>query len=381
MASPVHIPRVNNNDDTVRMVELLCKAGQFVKAGEILGSVETDKAVIDVVADCDGHVLKVLHEPGATANVGSILLWLGASPHEPVPDEAPPSASPAGTAHRGRPTSKAQEMLKELHVDADQIPASGERLTVADIQSWLAAGGRRAAGPGGATPRAVETMPDVPGKMQDLGAEAHGMLMTVQWHRDCAVHAYLEMEYDPAPWDDYAATWAREQKLMLSPLMPLLAWRLVELAKTMPRINATIVNNRLYQYRPVNLGFTVQADSTLYLTVVRDAHQMDATRFIDAMGTLQRNAMAHKLRASETSGATLAFSSMARWKVSRHIPILPPFTSLMVAHAAPRDTGKAVLGASYDHRLLSGFDVTQVLQAMIKPPARRQEAAIETGQG
>ena len=127
----------------------------------------------------------------------------------------------------------------------------------------------------------------------------------------------------------------------------------------MPRINATIVNNRLYQYRPVNLGFTVQAGSTLYLTVVRDAQEMDATRFIEAMGALQRNAMAHKLRASETSGATLSFSSMARWKVSRHIPILSPYTSLMIAHAAPRDTGKAVLGASYDHRLLSGFDVTR----------------------
>ena len=42
----------------------------------------------------------------------------------------------------------------------------------------------------------------------------------------------------------------------------------------------------------------------------------------------------------------------------------------MIAHAAPRDTGKAVLGASYDHRLLSGFDVTQVLQMLLKPPAR-----------
>jgi hypothetical protein len=27
-----------------------------------------------------------------------------------------------------------------------------------------------------------------------------------------------------------------------------------------------------------------------------------------------------------------------------------------------------VLGASYDHRLLSGFDVVQVLQALAQPP-------------
>ena len=39
-----------------------------------------------------------------------------------------------------------------------------------------------------------------------------------------------------------------------------------------------------------------------------------------------------------------SFSSMARWNVSRHVPILPPYTSLIVAHAAPKGAGTAVLG-------------------------------------
>ena len=96
---------------------------------------------------------------------------------------------------------------------------------------------------------------------------------------------------------------------------------------------------------------------------------MSAARFIDGLGEVQRHAMAHKLRPAESSGATLAFSSMARWNVTRHIPILPPYTSLIVAHAAPRTSAAAVLGATYDHRLLSGFDVVQVLQALARPPA------------
>ena len=134
-------------------------------------------------------------------------------------------------------------------------------------------------------------------------------------------------------------------------------------------INATIVDDHRYQYRPVNLGFTVQVGEMLYLTVVRDAQDMDVARFIAALGEVQRHAMAHRLPPDEASGATLSFSSMARWNVSRHIPVLPPHTSLIVAHAAPKATGGAVLGASYDHRLLTGFDVTQVLQALSRPPA------------
>jgi pyruvate/2-oxoglutarate dehydrogenase complex dihydrolipoamide acyltransferase (E2) component len=194
------------------------------------------------------------------------------------------------------------------------------------------------------------------------------MLTTVLWHRDYAAPGYLEIEYDPKPWEDYAANYARHNKLMLAPLMPLMAYQLVQLAKTTPRINATIIGGRRYQYAPVNLGFTVQAGQTLYLTVIEAAQDMDAARFIQTLGEVQRHAMAHKLRPAQLSGATVAFSSMARWNVSRHIPILPPRTGMIVAHAAPRGASRAVLGASYDHRLLSGYDVVQALQALAQPP-------------
>jgi pyruvate/2-oxoglutarate dehydrogenase complex dihydrolipoamide acyltransferase (E2) component len=190
----------------------------------------------------------------------------------------------------------------------------------------------------------------------------------VSWHRDHAAATYLEQEYDPAAWEAYAADYAKQHKLMLSPLLSLLAWRLARVIQANPRLNATIVNGRRYQYGPVNLGFTVQAGETLYLTVVRDAGEMDSLPFIAALGEVQRHAIARKLRPEETQGATVAFSSMARWSVSRHIPILPPYCSLMIAHAAPKGSGRAVLGASYDHRALSGFDVAKVLMELVKPP-------------
>jgi pyruvate/2-oxoglutarate dehydrogenase complex dihydrolipoamide acyltransferase (E2) component len=134
-----------------------------------------------------------------------------------------------------------------------------------------------------------------------------------------------------------------------------------------PKLNATLVDGQLYQYRQVNLGFTVQAGDTLYLTVVQNAGALDAAGFLDKMGELQRHALAKKLRPEESQGATVAFSSMARWHVSRHMPILPPYASLMVAHAAPRHGGRAVLGASYDHRVLSGFDVARLLHQLSQP--------------
>lgn len=368
MATPLHIPRVNNNDDNVRIVEIGVKEGDFIKSGQIVGVVETDKSLLDVEAERDGFVIKILSRPGTTASVGSVLLWLGDAIDEAAPEPMPIRAHALVGGNRAHPTAKARAMLRELDIDPAQIPAIGERLTVADVEAWLTKRQQPKLGIVPARPIAMELTPSVPGEYGELSSEEHGMLTTVLWHRDRAVHGYLEVEYDPKPWDHHAALYAKRNKLMLSPLLPLLAFRLVKLAKAKPHINATIVNDRRYQYRAVNLGFTVQAGPTLYLTVVQDAHDMDPPRFIEAMGQIQRRALARKLRAAETSGATIAFSSMARWNVSRHIPVLPPYTCLMIAHAAPRGSGRAVLGASYDHRLLSGFDAVQVLQALTQPP-------------
>jgi pyruvate/2-oxoglutarate dehydrogenase complex dihydrolipoamide acyltransferase (E2) component len=366
MASPQTVPCVNINDEFVQIVSINVKQGDFVKNGDVVGTVETDKSLIDVAAEQDGYVLRIDCAPEQKARVGSVMFWLGASADEPVPEEL--STAPEAGNAAGRPTAKARAMLKELNLDPAQIPAGGERLTAADIEDWLARTGR--AGNAAALPSArtqLENSPSVPGELQELSVEAAGMLHTVTWHRDHAAAAYLELEYDPKPWEELAAHYATQQKLMLSPLLPLMAFRLAVLARERPLINSTIVNARRFQYHPVNLGFTVQVGDMLYLTVVRETQDMDAGQFIAALGEVQRHAMAHKLPPQEASGATLSFSSMARWNVSRHIPILPPQTSLIVAHAAPKNSGKAVLGATYDHRVLTGFDVTQVLLALSRP--------------
>ncbi|MGO9446623.1 MAG: 2-oxo acid dehydrogenase subunit E2 [Thiobacillaceae bacterium] len=374
MAFAVHAPRVNNNDDIVQIINFRVGVGHFVNKGDILADVETDKAIIEAEAEHPGYVLKLMCEVDQKVAVGSVILWLGETPDEPVPESTAGAVTAKGRGVGSHPTAKARVLLKELGLDADVIPASGDRLTVADVEKYVAAQGvQHKDGTPVVAVASRESVPDVPGELRDLSAEERGMLNTVSWHRDHAAATYLEQEYDPGPWDAFCADYAKQHKLMLSPLLPLLAWRFTQLVQANPKLNATVVNGRRYQYGPVNLGFTVQAGETLYLTVVRNAGALDAVKFIDALGGVQRHAIARKLRPEETQGATVAFSSMARWSVSRHIPILPPYCSLMIAHAAPKGGGRSVLGASYDHRVLSGFDVAKVLMELARPPVSLQD--------
>ena len=349
MPQPLHVPRVNNNDDTVQLVGIKVAVGDRVTRGELVAEVETDKSVSEVTAECDGYVLEVLGRVNEQVAVGSIMMWIGDTPQEQIPQPAEIPGSPLVDPSLTRPTAKARALLRQHGLDADQVPARGERLTVADIEQHLGQPPRESAG---SDVRdydrcTAELYPEVAGERIDLSAQERGMLHTVSWHRDVAVAGYLEIGFDPSPWDEYARRYAKENRLMLSPLLALLAYRLAQLANEHRQLNSTIVGSQRHEYQQVNLGFTVQAGDTLYLTVVRDAASMDCARFIDALGTTQRHAIAHKLPTEEAQGVTIGFTSMARWGVSRHVPVLAPHTAVMVAHSAPHPgEARAVLGGN-----------------------------------
>ncbi len=359
MPTPLHTPRVNNNDDSVRLVKLLVKPGDAVRAGQLVAEVETDKANFTVESDRDGIVLQIVESLNDTIAVGSVLLWLGEHANEEVPAMAA-AAPPASGNSAAAPTLKAQQLLAAHGLSAGEVPASGERLTVADVEAFLATHAQPAAAPG-AAPAGLAA-----GTTRPLTPEERGMLRTVLWHRDEAVPGYVELAYDAAAWDRAAAEYQKREKLLLSPLLALMAHRLVRVAAADPRINSTIVGDARRLYGVVNLGFTIQSDTTLYLGVVQDAGSLACREFIERLGKIQRGALAHALRSADLTGATVSFSSMARWNVARHLPVLPPFTSLIVAHAGARD-GVGTLGAAYDHRVLTGYDALTVLQALADP--------------
>lgn len=343
MPTPIHTPRINNNDDQVRLAKVLVAIGAAVKPGDPILDVETDKATFTVESGQDGFLLAVNGKEGDMVEVGSILAWIGMSPDEIVEPITKNGLSP----QTREPTLKALLLLKQYGLSADEIPASGVRLTVDDVELYR-------------TSRAEP--PSVPGRIVPFTPVERGMARTVEWHRDEAVPGYVELQYDPSSWDSYAKRFQERHQLLLSPLLALMAWRLARLAAEQPRINATASAEGAFVFDQVNLGFTVQADTSLYVVVVREAGRMEEADFVNELGKLQRAAMKHSLTIEQTSGATIGFTSMARWNVTRHIPVMLPETSLMVAHSV------ATLGATYDHRLLTGFDVVQVLRALSSPP-------------
>jgi acetyltransferase-like isoleucine patch superfamily enzyme len=128
MPTEIMIPRETANDDVVRVVRWLAKAGDEVRAGVAVVEIETSKSVIEVTAPSAGR-LAILHEVGAEVPVGGVVGTLtAASEHTAAQAPAPTgAASPQTHAQASAPATgptisrKAREKLALHGLDESAV--------------------------------------------------------------------------------------------------------------------------------------------------------------------------------------------------------------------------------------------------------------------
>src|SRR3989441_12394841 len=94
-----------------RVVKWHKKEGDPVKAGETLAEVETDKAVMDLVARADGVLGRVSAAEGQTVPVGSVVAVIAAPGENPgggraTGDEGRVTSPPAATVPAPAPVAR-----------------------------------------------------------------------------------------------------------------------------------------------------------------------------------------------------------------------------------------------------------------------------------
>jgi len=99
-----------------RIQKWLCHEGDFVRAGEALFEVATDKAVVEVAARGDGVLRRILVPEGTVVPVGRVVAFL-AAPEEALPEIAPiaaalPAAAPPPVAPPPKPEVVAAEGVR-----------------------------------------------------------------------------------------------------------------------------------------------------------------------------------------------------------------------------------------------------------------------------
>jgi len=169
MTYDVVMPQLGLTMEEGAVVSWQKQVGDWVKKGEVLFIVETDKSVMDVESSDSGYLNAILVEVGKNVRVGTVIAGLGDRPGEvssgahpgemtgggPTQAYAPPESpahlpagaqiesggagaqEPAAPQEEFAASPRARRLAKELGIDIRAVkPASGRRVVEEDVRRY-----------------------------------------------------------------------------------------------------------------------------------------------------------------------------------------------------------------------------------------------------
>jgi len=138
-AIPVTIPLINPNENEARLVALHIKAGQKVKAGGLLATLETTKSTFELTAEKAGYVAGISAKPGDLLRAGDLLCYLAGNRDWKAPKTSKKTLQtgiPAGL----RITQPALMLAQKEKLDLTTLPI-GSIVTEQQLRKILNKGG------------------------------------------------------------------------------------------------------------------------------------------------------------------------------------------------------------------------------------------------
>ena len=382
--------------------EWFIKVGDRIAEEDVVGTMMTDKAAVELSSPVSGTVVKLAGEPGDIVAVGAALVVIDTDgtavekPAAPAPEATPKSAKPPAKKAAAvvvevaeEPTERSRVMTspavrrraKEAGVDLALVPGSGPggRILRKDFDLYLKA---RATG----TPFAATATPSTQVKeIKIIGLRRIIAERMSAAKREIPHFAYVE-EIDITELEALRKhlNEARDAPARLT-LLPFLGLALIKALKEFPQCNVTHDKNRnlLLQHDAVHLGVATQTPNGLKVPVVKHAEMRSLE---DLAAEIQRVTVAardNSAKKNELSGSTITITSLGKLGGIVSTPVInsPEVAIIGVNKAVERPVvfnGQIAvrlmmnLSSSFDHRFVDGYDAAAMIQRireMLEHPA------------
>ena len=382
--------------------EWFIKVGDEIKEEDIVGTVMTDKAAVEVSSPVTGKVVKLAGEPGDVIAVGAMLLVIDTAgtadegrttgadegpaatepagapsgpTEEPVPAKAAP-AEPGPTAAEAAPTRiitspAIRRRAKEASVDLAVVPGTGPggRIVRKDFDRFLKARATGAAIAAPATPSTRVKEIKIIGVRRIIAERMQSAKLEIPHF------AYVE-EIDITELESLRKhlNSKRDTSDRLT-VLPFLGLALIRTLREFPQCNVTHDKDRnlLLQHEAVHVGIATQTPDGLKVPVIRHAEMMSLDGFAAEIRRLSEAAKNNKASRGELSGSTITITSLGKLGGIVSTPVInaPEVAIIGVNRAAERPVvlnGQVQvrlmmnLSSSFDHRFVDGHDAAAMIQ-------------------
>ena len=365
----------------------LKKEGDHVNQDEVIVEIETDKVVLEVLAQSDGVVSKIIKPEGeivaSSELIGEFEESDGSSVTQKVQKEekSEPNEETKLDKSDDLDNSKkmgpaAKKMISEKNIDPENINASGKNNTItkADVINHLETKAIDKEN-NNILSESITSGEDRPEKrvpMSRLRSTIAKRLVSVK--QETAMLTTFN-EVDMLPIKElrakYGAEFQEEHNVKLG-FMGFFVIAAVQALKKFPVVNASIDGNDVVYHGFQDIGVAVSTERGLVVPVIKDADTKSLPEIEKAILSYSDKARNGKLSIDEMQGGTFTISNGGIFGSLLSTPILnAPQTAILGMHAI-QDRPVAIngevvirpmmyLAMSYDHRLLDGKEAVTFL--------------------
>lgn len=390
MKVDIKVPAVGESITEATIAEWRKKDGDAVKKNEVLLSLETDKATVEIVAENDGK-LAISAKAGTVVKIGATIgsidtAAVGAqSAASPVAQAAAPAAAPNTTPppFSGSPKANVNEVLspavrrviEERGLDPALIQGSGKdgRITKYDAESassapksapsFAATAVATAAPLVAPAPIAVGGSRKVP--MTTIRKRIAQRLVEAQ-HTAAILTTFNEVDMSAvmAAREKYKDRFKERFGVGLG-FMGFFVKACIHALKQVPEVNAFIEGDDMIYHDYYNVGVAVGTEKGLIVPVIKNADQLSLAGIELAIRDFAGKARDGKISPADMSGGTFTISNGGTYGSLMSTPILnPPQSGILGMHKIedrPVVVNKEIvvrpmmyLALSYDHRIVDG---------------------------
>lgn len=400
MATKVLMEALSPTMEEGRLVKWVKHEGDAVKSGDVLAEVETDKAVMELVARGDGVLRKTLAAEGDAAPVGALLGVIATADENidalvggagaPTPARADTSTQPLGKpADAGDVIAKAKEFEGVTSIPSAPGQSQGEASTPPqererrghqriDTASQHGAGngvvgsGRPRSSPLArrlASERGIEL-----GALQGSGPGGRIIRKDIeqaaqQAPRPASASTRAGQDYRDIPLTQMRKTIAKRLGESIGPIptfyltVELDVTRVAELRQAMtemgaeykvsfndilikatatalaqhPEVNAHWTGDAIRQFNRVHIGMAVAVEEGLITPVIFDANEKGLSQIAKEARELAGRGRERKLKPEEYTGSTFSISNLGMFGIDQFTAIINPPEAAILAVGGVED--------------------------------------------
>ncbi|WP_199608663.1 2-oxoglutarate dehydrogenase complex dihydrolipoyllysine-residue succinyltransferase [Flocculibacter collagenilyticus] len=348
------------------------QAGQSVSRDENLVDIETDKVVLEVVAQADGVVAEIKHEEGDTVLAEQVIgiLEAGASAGA-ASSEAPKEEASSGSDSNDALSPSVRRMIAEKGLDASKITGTGKggRVTKEDVDNFIKSSAKAPAqtsAPAKAAPTELggdrtqkrEPMTRLRKRIAERLLEATNSTAMLTTFNEINMKPIMDIR------KQYKDVFEERHGIRLG-FMSFYVKAVVEALKRFPAVNACIDGDDIVYHNYFDVSIAVSTPRGLVTPVLRDCDKMSLADIEAKIRELALKGRDGKLTVDEMTGGNFTITNGGVFGSLLSTPIINPPQSAILGMHKIQDRPVAVngkveilpmmyLALSYDHRIIDG---------------------------